>query len=419
MDLKQKATSPGALLRSMGLGAIDQAQKSGLSVSQFLEAESPTERGGPNAFQRALIDLGIRTAGDLESGAPASSVRDILGARNLGSQETEDTNARAVAFVELICRRYRRSIGVNPDMPDMTPEQFSNYRAIFTREDYAIGTWANPWQSGGVTRQLSGPSIPLDQIVAFTFPVTTGGFRSFYISHTANARGGRVAEGADLPEIKITGAERSMKLGKFGGIVKVTDEARDMPLDWFMLAVDMAAEQSQIDQVDLAVDTAVNGDGNAGTSATNFNLTALDAGATPPNPTALAFRLWRKKLRGRYVMVAVIAKDLEATRLELLQFGSANYPMVLTNGASGNGGFALMNPAVSNTLQLGISDTIATSLYLGMDTRRALIRLVNVNVATNEVARWIQNQTTGLSIVESSAIMVNDAAASKTMNAAA
>lgn len=96
-----------------------------------------------------------------------------------------------------------------------------------------------------------------------------------------NARKSRVAEGADLPLARITVGESAIKLFKYGRAVEQTYEAlMEMRVNMLNKTLDMIGNDVTNQEVEAAIDVALNGDGNnnaaksIGTTTTKNKITA-------------------------------------------------------------------------------------------------------------------------------------------------
>jgi hypothetical protein len=83
-----------------------------------------------------------------------------------------------------------------------------------------------------------------------------------------------LGEGADFPKTKISRAEGSITLYKYGRLLEATYEAvRLMHLDVFSLFIQRMGMQIGIDQTDDLLEVLINGDGTTGSAATVTNTT--------------------------------------------------------------------------------------------------------------------------------------------------
>lgn len=85
----------------------------------------------------------------------------------------------------------------------------------------------------------------------------------------------RIAEGSDLPLAKISMGELAITLWKRGRAIEITYEAmRRMRIPLFTRHMNAIVNDIAFQNLDLAVDVLVNGDGNEGSKATKIGTTA-------------------------------------------------------------------------------------------------------------------------------------------------
>jgi hypothetical protein len=90
---------------------------------------------------------------------------------------------------------------------------------------------------------------------------------------TATRQLRHIGEGTDLPKTTITTTGGSVALQKYGRLLEVSYEAaRVMSLDVIGLEMQRIGMQTGIDETDDLIETAVIGDGNSNTAATNTNV---------------------------------------------------------------------------------------------------------------------------------------------------
>lgn len=90
-----------------------------------------------------------------------------------------------------------------------------------------------------------------------------------------NYKKARIAEGADLPLAKISMGELAITLWKRGRAIEITYEAmRRMRIPLFTRHMNAIVNDIAFQNLDLAVDVLVNGDGNEGSKATKLGTTA-------------------------------------------------------------------------------------------------------------------------------------------------
>jgi hypothetical protein len=205
----------------------------------------------------------------------------------------------------------------------------------------------------------------------------------------------RVAEGAPLPRVKLSSSENTLRFGKFGRAIESTyEEARRLRIDVMALHIQLLSIQSEVDEVAAVIDVVVNGDGNANTAATSYNLTTLDTSATVAN--GLTLRAWlafKQKFPNPYSLTTALAQDAVEIQLRLLNVGSANIPLVALAAQSALGGFTPINDRLADGVRVGITADAPSNSIVGLDRRFAVERVVEIGSDISETMRWIENQT--------------------------
>ena len=150
-----------------------------------------------------------------------------------------------------------------------------------TAEKFFLGTSTSdflfPEFFNRVARQaLIAPDI-LNELVAIKTPITGNAYKTFYVDlSTAAKQKKRVAQGTEISTTTITGHEHSVTLNKKGRAIDMSYEyIRRIRIDMLALLVEGILQQTGLDLADDAVNVLINGDGNASTAATNYNLTSL------------------------------------------------------------------------------------------------------------------------------------------------
>lgn len=123
---------------------------------------------------------------------------------------------------------------------------------------------------------LLAPDI-LDELVAIRTPITGNAYKTFYVDLAAAAKQKkRVNEGTEIPTTKITGHTHAIELYKEGRAIDMSYEfIRRMRIDMLALLIEGILQQTGTDLADKAITALIDGDGNASTAATNYNLTDL------------------------------------------------------------------------------------------------------------------------------------------------
>ncbi len=391
------------LLAQMPGGALYQrAHEQGLSLSAYLEREDPSDghRDGLDAFGRLMKAAGIVTRSDPARGFWADRLEAFT-----RSDETK------WLFPEWAMRQYRRA-ALGQDV---------STRALYASDDPSLGTVLRPYADAAEARvKQIAPAVPLSALIAATRGVEGDAARAFYLTDDpTQERLKRVAQGAELPRMKLAGGDRTVRLYKYGGILEATYESlRRLPIDIVALHIARVAVQAETDKVATVIDVVVNGDGNAGTAATVYNLTALDAAAVAGTLSLKGWIAFKMKLANPYAVTAVLAQEATALQALMLNTGSANLPL-RTLPAAVTGGFRPINTNLAADVDLGITSDAPASKIVGIDARFAVERVFEVGSNISESVRWIERQTTGLTFSEVEGYDILDANATAILNVAA
>ena len=259
-------TNPGDLLEQMGAEVYHAAYKRGMSLSGLLELEAPStadeRKRGLDGFTKMLQYAGLRTQSIPEIGLPASEFGEF------------DASPQLRALVpEFVARTWRR-----------TQLGLFNTRSAYLSDDFIPGSLLNAWADQAGIRQENrlAPAIPLNALLAQTTAINGDAYRAFYMTDTAaQERMVRVGEMGEVPRAYLAGGEHTIRLRKYGRAFEVSYEVlRRTPIDRIAFHLARLAIQTEIDKVAAAIDVLINGDGNANTAATSYNLTTLDTAAT-------------------------------------------------------------------------------------------------------------------------------------------
>lgn len=401
----QQPRSNEILKRMVGGSLYEEAARAGMGLSAYLEQIDPQERyrDGLDAYSRLLRAANIRVNSDERYGYYADE----------GSKFFDSPEGRSL-FPEFVIRAWKRASLGNSIGPGQ--------RAIYASTDSALGGVLEPFQDTGVPRYAQlAPAVPISEVVAVTTPINGDVYRAFYLTDTAaQERLVRVAQGAELPRAKLAGADRTIRLYKYGRILEATYEImRRMRIDLIALHVARIAIQSEIDKLATIIDVLVNGDGNASTAATNYNLTTLDSSTTANNVTLTAWLALKLKLLNPYQVTTALVQSAGALKLQLLSTGSANIPLVSIQGAAGFGSFVPINPELRDNVALGITADAPANVVVAFDRRFAIERVVEIGANIQEIIRFAERQTEGLSLSEVEGYDILDQRATVTMTTSA
>lgn len=396
----------GPLLEKMAGGRLYvEARGNGFpNLSAFLEAEDPSDpeerHWGLDAFQRVLRLADIKTTSD-RYGAYRADTLEAFAA----------DDAKRSLFAEWARRQW---VG----------QQATRAQPIYLSGEYLLGSAQRRYDDDPALRMIEvEPAIPLSEVVARTRPVDGPDFRTRQLvtPTPADVRMLRVAEGAEIPAAKIQEASRANRLNKFGRKLEATYEAlRRMPLDEFATYVRLLSIYTEVDQVAAVIDVMVNGDGNAGTAGTVWNLTALDPATTANNLTITAWLAFLAKFANPYQMTGVIGQQTPIIKLLTLTVGTAN---VLVGSAevpnTVRQTFVPMTNRTAQAIRYGISTDAPASQLIGFDGRFAIEHVVERGSDISESERWITRQVEVLTFTFNEAFAVANTASVQILNLAA
>jgi hypothetical protein len=399
---------PRELLRSIGepgaaVALYREAYSKGMSLSAYLEVQDPSEEYKDNldSFGRCLRCADVKVNSIPEQGVWADTYEKFY----------ENPETRAL-IPEWYARQWRRA---STGKSVLTREPYQ--RAIYTSADNAPGSWMFPYADAAAARvkQLA-PPIPLAEIVALTTPIDTDSYRAYYLTDSATAeRRVRISEGADIPTATLTGADHIIKLHKYGRALEASYEMlRRQRIDRVALHVARMAIQTEMDKVDAAMGTLINGDGNSN-GATNYNLSAMDPAATLGTVSLKGWLNFKIQFYNPYVLTAVLVLPTIALNLFLLNTGTANIPISFIQQAQTLGTFSHINPTLQSDVRIGWTPDAAANIILGLDTRWALEEVNEIGANITEIERFVLRQTQALVLSEVMGFCVFDANAVKTL----
>ncbi len=365
------------LHQQLGAQIFERAYQDGLTLSAWLEQEDPSEGYGDglDAFGRQLRCANIRTRSVLEAGIYADRL-----------DAFERTTQARTLLPEWIARRWRAAKFAGEET-----------RSLHQISDASPGSIMRPYVDSAMDHSKKiAPAIPLAAMIAVTTPIDSDAYRTFYLTDApAQQRMVRVGEAGEIPRAKLAQGERTVNLYKFGRAVEISYEAlRRQRIDRVGLTIARMSVQAEVDKVAAVIDVLVNGDGNAGTAATNVQAkTTLDSAATSKAVTLKAWLLFKMYFANPYMLTTAIAKSGDAYKLLSLNTGSQNVPLVTIAAASGFGGFNQINPGLRDNVALGWTDDAPTDKIVGFDNRFAIERVFEAAASLSEVARWVEKQT--------------------------
>lgn len=376
------------------VGFIAEGYKWGFNLSRWLEINSPSEPNDPlDAFERCLKEAGIMTRSDPAAGYWASKASTFM-----------DGPAARALYTEFFAREWRKvSFG---------------RRAIYLSTDGTPGSWQRPYAEAAQARwdfQLA-PAIPLSELVAITTPIEGQDYRAFYMTYAAeNLRMFRLGESADIPIAKLTDAERTIQLKKFGrGLQASYEQMRRMRVDKLALQIAHMAIQAEVDKVAAVIYVLLNGDGNSGTTPTNYNLTALDTDTVAGTLTLKAWLAFKMKFANPYILTTALMQEADALKLALLNVGSGNVPLAGANMGGMVQGLTPIN-MTSDSVRYGWTSDATANVILGFDQRFAVEQVTEIGGEIAEMERFITNQTQIMTMTEMDGYAIMDGNSAKTL----
>lgn len=395
------------LLPRIGPDMYRAAAKRGMSLSALLEREDPSSdyTDGTDAFERLLRVADIRTRSLPEVGVWASSIDEMIGP-NVAD------GVRAL-FPEYCARIWRRA-AYGRDV---------STRSLHQIADYVAGGAANPAATAmgaRATRQIA-PAIPLSEVIALVTGIPSGAYEAFYITDSAaEQRMVRAEEGAEIPRAKLTGGDQVIKLKKYGRVLEASYEfLRRNRFDWLALHIQRMAAQTESDKLAAIISVIVNGDGNAGTAATSYNLTTLDSGTTANNPTLKGWLAFKMKFANPYMLTTALTTEAVALQLMLLNAGSANIPAATFAQSAGFSLVRPINPGLADGTGLGWTSAAPTGKVVAIDNRFSVEQVIEIGASMQEVQRWTTRQTETLTLSEVEGYKIFDPAAAAVLDTAA
>lgn len=387
MTPKPTALRPGPqdLLRQMAGGKLyRRAYEEGMSLSAWLEREDPSDKykNGTDAFERILDSADIITRSAPEMGIWSDKF-DVF---------DEDDTTRALV-PEWIARIQRSvAFGRKPS----TAGAATTRDSLFLSSDYPVNTLFRRYADDltPIIQQVQ-PQIPLNAIVARTAGIKGTDYRALYLTRTtADLQMVRVSEATEVPKSRLSGGQHTIRLHKYGRALETSyEQLRRMEIDLIAVFLQLMAVQSEVDKVNAALAVLVNGDGNAGTSPTTYNLTTLDPTATAGTLSLVGYLAWKMKFVNPYVINTIIAQEAAALQAKLLSTGTANIPLVAIQGAYGLGTFSNINQGLADDVRLGWLAGAPSLTLVGFDRRMALEHVTEIGGDITEVEKFANRQT--------------------------
>lgn len=409
------APRPAEMWERMGVALYAEANRAHTNLTGLLEREDPTSDyadGDPlktmDAFERMAMAAGCRFNGG--DGWQASTLADFDG-----------TPQQRAILPEFMARAWRDAVGHTSD----TPRGKAFRGTLLQSNDFVAGTTMLPFaERTAFDVDPAANPIPLARVVARVEQVRGQAWHQTYMVDSVedDAYAMRlISEGAEIPATKIVTGEREGRLFKIGRRIDATYESlRRLPFDRIARIVGRIALRSERDKIKEVFNTALNGDGNANTSARVVAVTALDASITPPGMTYLAYLAALAEFGDDYQPNAIFGTKADILNLKMVPVGSTNGLLPL--GALGTiGNFGSLESMVDEADRMLWRQTtlVPANKLLFMDTGRAIVHFEEIGSTLSETARFIRDQHETLVLSEVIGFAVEDQAASLVVNKAA
>ena len=396
-----------------------------LDPSTHANYPDPAERS-LGAFGRVLRAAGIRTKSDPVLGYWASKIEVFLDTANGRAQFAEFARREWVSARGMGRGRRTTLPTVNgvtdAAIEDMRQSGRASGSRLVASGDEVIGSALRPYvDAANVRNQQLEADISVAQIVANEAPIDGGTYRTIYISEPAadDIRFKRVTEHSEVPMAMISTSEHEINLFQYGRGIEISDQARRRgSIDKFALFLQQLAIQQEVDKFAHAIHVLVNGDGNAGTSATNYNLTTLDTAASAGTLTLKAWIRSKMLFNRGFALDVVVGREADILQLLLLNTGSANQPIVAAFG-QGFGALTPLNRRLADGVSFAISDEAPSGKLVLLDTGQALERATEIGAQQQETERFVTRGAEALVLRETEGYSVIQQRATKLLNLAA
>jgi hypothetical protein len=421
-QVQQTFESAHEIARRFNINFFTEAYRAGQSVETHLERLNPSKDmkdddpdKGLGAFGRVVKAAGIRLNPAYEYGYPASEWG-----------ECTDTPEKRAITAQLMCRIYKRATtahyAAKQSFMDQRNESNLSTRAVLLSGDVAVGALVNPWYDNPEIRAMRlVPPVPLDVMVARTTPIDGDAYRSLFIVDALNTdayRFKRVTEGAEIPSTSLVTAERTIRIHKFGRAIRASyEQLRRQRIDRIAFLLARMAIQVEVDKVTDALNTIINGDGNANTSAVVLNQTNLHPGSTAGTLTLQSWQTFKLRFSLTYAPNIVLAQEASLVQLLNLPVGGTVglIPMALMP-PNAFGVVGPINDYLSGGVRYGLTADAPALKLVAFQNDLALERVIEVGGNVSEVERFIGNQTQMMTMTEVEGFAVIDPNSSKILN---
>lgn len=377
---KGRAAQIGLAIKNDPVGFERNAYKSGNNLSAYLETLDPSSdhSDGTDAFQRVL-----RSAGIVPRSIPELGIR----ASRLG--EVGENPVGKYLIGEIISRAWRKAVFSN-----------AKERRLVTSNEPSLGSVMNPIARTAPRNLNLEAAIAVADLVAITTGIDATVYEPFFLEDVEQVNS-RVAQGAEIPAVKISTSDKTIKLRKFGRRIDVTYESlRHIPIDMLAYIIQRIAIKVEASKVDTIVGILQNGDGNAGTAATVYNKTDLQGGLAADPFNLRGFVAFLMKFQNPYALTTLLGMPADALDIFLMDSGTTNFPLAAVGNFLGNLGVRPLNRSLDGQIDLGWLDSVATDTLHGFDNRTTVERVFEIGGNVQETGRWIENQIQFVTMTE-------------------
>lgn len=392
--------SPKDLFRMNAEGKLnDAAIRKGISLSALLEEMDPSDEyarddnpAGLDAFGRIMRHgIGVRTVSSPVVGVWADKMEKMFQPENRGF------------LLEWVRRRWAEARFGQPANPNAVVGK-STYtmgegptavsRTVWTSADEgALGSiWRPYFDMAGERASLISPAVPLSLLIANTTTVDSRSVRMAYMQDpdATELRMYRVGETAEIPLAKYIVAAHEVRLYKYGRGIEVSYESmREERMDRIAFWIQRQAIQNENDKVAQAIDTLINGDGNAN-GATSHNKTAMQTGAGGDPLTLRGWLTFLAQFYPNYAPTLAFGRLTDYVDILTLTAPNQNPPAAATGWV---GNIAQVRPLAQQTINLGRMEDIPANTVMALDPRMALEHLIQLGANITESDKFITRQT--------------------------
>jgi hypothetical protein len=379
---------------SFGPRMYREAYNRGINVSQLCENMNPTSEIKPedNPFGLDAYERVVKASGLVFNPVPE------IGLRASTWEECTSSNERKGLMPEFMARVWRRAGSLD----------FS-------------GALVNPWYDNPEIRaKRLVPPIPLARILARSTAIDSDAYRTLYITDdfgTDAYRFKRIAEGTEIPSTTLITGEHTLRLFKFGRALRATyEQLRRQRVDRIAFIIGRMAIQAEVDKVTVVMNTIINGDGNANTSATVYNQTALDVGSSAGTLTLRAWLTFKLRFALSYMPDVLLAQEVPLMQLLTMPIATGNQTPLGLMPANAFGVIGPINDQLSGALEYGVTADAPALKMLAFQSSDTVERVTEVGGNVSEVERYINNQTQLLTISEVEGYGIVDPNAARVLN---